>query len=342
MKNKKPICCTMSADGAAVMELFCPIGEWGYTLKDFTSALASAPSDKITLRINSPGGEVVEALAIHDLILASEKTITAEVYGLCASAATLVALACDSVRIAANATWMVHEPSFTVSGTLAECDKMRDTMSTLRDKVYAIYAAATGKPVDELQRDHASDRYYTATEAVEYGWCAELMGETQVEEETPAPEPTETETPEEETPAPEPTEAEVETVEDEDDKLTPPQAKAFRPLARLRAMLGLETTEDLLREAVNTWRRRALVAEARSNGQSALLATARAEAAAERQNVEARISAAVASAMAELGAPADLPQPSESIPARPVADLRAIAATRGTEAAIRTATALLN
>lgn len=338
MKNKKPICCTMSADGAAVMELFCPIGEWGYTLKDFTSALESAPSDKITLRINSPGGEVVEALAIHDLILASDKTITAEVYGLCASAATLVALACESIRIAANATWMVHEPSFNISGTLAECDKMRDTVSTLRDKVYAIYAAATGKTVEDLQRDHASDRYYTAPEAVEYGWCAELMGET--EEETPAPEPTETETPEEETP--EPTEAETETVEDEDDKLTPPQAKAFRPLARLRAMLGLETTEDLLREAVNTWRRRALVAEARANGQSALLATARAEAAAERQNVEARISAAVASAMAELGAPADLPQPSESIPARPVANLRAIAASRGTEAAIRTATALLN
>lgn len=330
----------MNADGAAVMELFCPIGEWGYTLKDFTSALASAPSDKITLRINSPGGEVVEALAIHDLILASDKTITAEVYGLCASAATLVALACDSVRIAANATWMVHEPSFTLSGTLADCDKMRDTMATLRDKVYAIYAAATGKTVEELQRDHASDRYYTAQEAVEYGWCAELMGETQVEEEIPAPEPTETEAPEEE--PTEPTEAEVENAEDEDDELTPPQAKAFRPLARLRAMLGLETTENLLREAVNTWRRRALVAEARSNGQSALLASARAEAAAERRNVEARISAAVASAMAELGAPADLPQPSEAIPARPVANLRAIAATRGTEAAIRTATALLN
>lgn len=305
----------MQADGSAVMELFTEIGSWGYRLQDFTSALSSITASAVTLRINSPGGEVVEALAIHDLIKASEKSFTCEVYGLCASAATLIALACDSIKMAENATWMVHEPSFTIGGTLAECDNMRETMSALRDKVYAIYAAATGKDPEALASDHAADKYYSATEALAYGWISEILNVEAPEVEANDPE-----------------SPDVEANE-------PPRATA---LSKLRAALGLSSAKERLAADLNEWKRRALAAEAAARGAHSIAALARAEAVAATENVEARIAAATASALAELAAdPAKLPAPTEALPARPKTDLRAVASASGVDAAIDAVTALL-
>lgn len=314
-----PITCTMQADGSAVMELFTEIGSWGYRLQDFTSALSSITASAVTLRINSPGGEVVEALAIHDLIKASDKSFTCEVYGLCASAATLIALACDSIKMAENATWMVHEPSFTIGGTLAECDNMRETMSALRDKVYSIYAAATGKDPEALASDHSADKYYSATEALAYGWVSEILNvEAPVEEsETPAPD------------SPESPES-----------ANPPRATA---LSKLRAALGLASAKERLAAEASEWKRRALAAEAAARGAHSIAAIARAEAVAATENVEARIAAATASALAELAAdPAKLPAPTEALPARPKTDLRAVASSAGPDAALSKLTALLD
>ena len=328
MKNKLQI--TMSADGGAVMELFSDIGAFGYQLKDFTAALSGITASDITLRINSPGGEVVEALAIYDLIKASDKNFKCEVFGLCASAATLIALACDDVQMAANATWMVHEPSFTFGGTLAECDNLRETMSALRDKVYAIYSTATGKPVEVLAADHTSDRFYSATEAAEYGWIDGIMAGEENDE--PA-----TETDPEPTAAVENDELNEELFGDDE-----PGARPATALGKVRAALGLSTKEERLTASRDEWRRRALTAEAAARGAHSLAAVARAEKAEVLKNVEARISAATAEALAAVSAPADLPAPCEQMPARPKTDLRAISAKGGVDAALAAVTALLD
>ena len=323
MNTPSPITCTMQADGSAVMDLFTEIGSWGYRLQDFTAALSSISASAVTLRINSPGGEVVEALAIHDLIKASEKSFTCEVYGLCASAATLIALACDSIKMAENATWMVHEPSFTIGGTLAECDNMRETMSALRDKVYAIYSAATGKDAETLASDHSADKYYSATEALAYGWVSEILS-------VEAPE----------TPAPDSPDLEAPDFSPANESPEPPRATA---LSKLRAALGLSSKTERLAADLNEWKRRALSAEAAARGAHSIAAIARAEAVAATENVEARIAAATASALAELAAdPAELPAPTEALPARPKTDLRAVASTAGPDAALSKLTSLLD
>lgn len=324
MATQSPITCTMQADGSAVMEIFSDIGAWGYQLKNFTAALSGIAANEITLRINSPGGEVVEALAIHDLIKASDKRFTCEVYGICASAATLLALACDSIRMTANATWMVHEPSFTIGGTLAECDNLRETMSALRDKVYAIYSAATGKDVATLEADHAVDKYYTATEALEYGWVSEIIDNAAPAEENP--------------------DLFADPVEAQDfspEEGEPVAARSATALSKLRAALGLSSKTERLEASLADWKRRALAAEATARGAQSIAAVARAEAVAAVQNVEARIAAATARALADVAAPSNLPAPSENLPERPKKDLRAIASAGGVDAAIDAVTALL-
>lgn len=342
MNSKKAFTCTMLADGSAVMELFGEIGEFGYTVKDFSAALSSVSAPSITLRINSVGGEVFEALAIYDLIRASDKNFNAEVYGLCASAATLIALACDRVELAENATWMVHEIKCGTYGTVADIDKMRETMETLRDKVYSIYEAKTGKDRAALEETCSFDHYMTAAEALEYGFIDGILAAS------PAGENPETAKALEETVAEDPEagavvvkqSTELDDPENTEEELTVTTSKA-RPLSKLRAALGLATESERLAESAANWRRRALVAEARQRGFERAAARAMADRATAEALVESRISAAVAKALADVAVPAEnLPAPSDTLPARPVPNLRAISAAQGAEAALATATKL--
>lgn len=344
MNSKKPFSCTMLADGSAVMELFTDIGDYGYTVKDFTAALSGVTAPSITFRINSYGGEVIEALAIYDLIRASEKTFTAEVFGMCGSAATLIALACDRVELAENATWMVHEMKCGVYGTVADFDKMRETMETLRDKVYSIYEAKTGKDRATLEETCSFDHYMSAQEALDYGFIDGILAASPAVEDpavSKALEETVAEEPETETVAVNQS-TELDDPENTDEELTVTTAKA-RPLSKLRAALGLSTESERLAESAANWRRRALVAEARQRGFERAAARAMADRAAATAEVEARISSAVAKALADVAVPSDnLPAPSDTLPARPVPNLRAISAARGAEAALAEATKLLS
>ena len=340
MNSKKPFSCTMLADGSAVMELFTDIGECGYTVKDFAAALSAVSAPSITFRINSYGGEVIEALAIYDLIRASEKTFTAEVFGMCGSAATLIALACDRVELAENATWMVHEMKCGVYGTVADFDKMRETMETLRDKVYGIYEAKTGKDRATLEETCSFDHYMSAQEALDFGFIDGILAASPAVENPDVAEALEEPTdPDSDTGTVEQS-TELDDPENTEEELTVTTAKA-RPLSKLRAALGLSTESERLAESAANWRRRALVAEARQRGFERAAARAIADRAAATAEVEARISSAVAKALADVAVPAEeLPAPSETLPARPVPNLRAISAAQGAEAALATATKL--
>ncbi len=311
----------MEANGTATIELLGSIGDWGYTLKDWTTALDSVKSaSDITLRINSPGGDIVEALAIRDLLRASGKSFRCEVFGLCASAATLVALACDTVAMAPSARWMVHEPQFGLSGNLQDFTAMVETFGKLRADIYNIYAAATGKTVEELQELMTTDVWYTAAEAQEFGWCQEIIGTAEAQEETEDTEDTE--------------ETEETDLEPDPDAPEPEKPRATAA-SKLRSMLGLAGKEQKLQEAVAYWRTRTCKAEAIAIGLRAEAAAARAEATAAAQNVQERINTAVAAQLAAMAAEGDsLPAPVAALPARASLNVAEISRTQGADAAI--------
>lgn len=125
----------------------------------------------LVLRINSPGGDVFEALAMYDLLRTCGLSVRAEVFGVAASAATLVAIAADDVRIAPAATWMVHEPYCNFGGTLEDVKAGVQQFERTRARIYDIYSQVTGKPVEILQQEHAHEKWYTPEEAVAYGWA---------------------------------------------------------------------------------------------------------------------------------------------------------------------------
>lgn len=124
----------------------------------------------LNVRIHSAGGDVFEALAIHNALRRLPATITASVDGLCASAATVVALAADEVRMAENALWMIHDPWAMVVGNAEALQNHSDTLDTIAEQIVLIYAQKTGAPPEEVRQWMRAETWYTAVEALAVGF----------------------------------------------------------------------------------------------------------------------------------------------------------------------------
>ena len=355
MPNKTIINATMSADGAAVMEIMDGIGAYGYTLRQWTEAHTLVKdAAAVTLRINSGGGEVVEALAIADAIRTSGQRFTCEVYGMCGSAATLIALACESVHMAPSARWMVHEPTFGVRGTYAEVQAMLSTFEQLRRDIFDLYATCTGKTPEQLMADHATDRYYTAAEAVAYGWVQGVIGMPS-DGDQPQPQNGNDERPETATATAEvPADTPAEAATPSEDGNPQPEAAEDEPeqepvrlsaASRLLALLGMRSALQKQADAAAYWQARARKAEAHAIGVHQLAEVARRDAAAAvasaQEESAARINAEVAARMASMGFSGELPSPVEKLPARTTVALAELRRTAGADAAIDAAAAAL-
>ena len=96
-------------DAPAEIMLYDEIGPWGVSAKAFTSILVSAGAGPVNVRINSPGGDVFDGLAIHNALKAHRGGVTTQVDGLAASAASYIAMAGDKVGMAESSMMMIHD-----------------------------------------------------------------------------------------------------------------------------------------------------------------------------------------------------------------------------------------
>lgn len=145
--------------------------------KWFSEELAKVgDANPLTVRINSPGGSVVEAQAIYNAIGRRSGETLVKIDGLAASAASYVMLAGDRIEIADNAMVMIHPVWTFAMGNAAD---LRDTASVL-DKfdeiVLAGYVARSSgkKSRDELRQAMADETWFTASEALEWGLVDEI------------------------------------------------------------------------------------------------------------------------------------------------------------------------
>lgn len=324
---------TMSAAGEAVLYLEGDIGAWGWTPQmwgEKVAELRAAGCNALLVRINSPGGSVTDALGIVDCITAlrEEMPVRALVCGLCASAATIIACACDSVSITPNSTWMVHEPSCTLSGSTAELRAQMQAFEAARAKVYAIYAAATGKTAEQVAADHVTERYYTAAEAVAYGFCR-MEGDAPADEkeETPGEETPAEETSTDEGEADEATEVEPETEDEEKDE----DVTMFR---RFCAWMRGRRDERAAAVADGGLRRELESVRAELAGARAALDAALAMREATDAEFQVKVNKAVAAKMSAMVPEADALPPADDT-VRPVAavDMAAVVKAKGWDGA---------
>jgi ATP-dependent protease ClpP protease subunit len=159
------------ADGAEV-SIYDEIGAYGVTAKGFLDALGAQPAEApLTVRLNSPGGSVFDAVAIHNALRRHAGPVSVWIDGIAASAASYVAMAGDELVMPENAFLMIHDPSGLVSGTAVEMRAMAEALDRIKGSLAAGYAAKSGRTEDEIAALMTRETWLDAAEAVALGFA---------------------------------------------------------------------------------------------------------------------------------------------------------------------------
>ena len=163
-----------TGDGTvATIRMYGPIdsfgGFWGISTKDMGIVLDALPDSvtQIVLRINSPGGEVFEAMSILNMLRAHKASVTAVVDGLAASAASFVAAGCGETVMSPGSQMMIHSPMSFSYGNAGEFRKTADVLDSVEASMVEIYTEKAGaKDWAALLSD---ETWMTAAASVELG-----------------------------------------------------------------------------------------------------------------------------------------------------------------------------
>ena len=167
---------TVLRDGELVLYGFVGDNFWGegFTASEVLDALAEVGRETdITVRINSGGGYATDGIAIFNALSAHKGKVTVEVDAIAASAASIIAMAGETIRMRAGSLMMIHDPSGWTSGTADAHERTRKALDKLAEQMAGIYADQAGKPAAEARADMKSELWLTADEAVEAGYADE-------------------------------------------------------------------------------------------------------------------------------------------------------------------------
>lgn len=168
---------------ATEIYLYAPIvsdadtADWcgGVCPDEFVPAIKAMVAPEIHLRMNCPGGDVFAAQAIAQAIREHPSRVICHIDGVAASAATVVACACDSVVMAAGATYMIHKTWTMAVGNSDDMIEMAAMLDKQDGILAAQYADKTGKAAADLLAMMTEETWLTATEAVDIGFANEIF-----------------------------------------------------------------------------------------------------------------------------------------------------------------------
>jgi len=139
------------SDDEAEILLYDYIG-WPYNeAGDFVRALSELRQGKIVIRINSPGGDVFDAHAIHNAIKAHPSKPTTRIESLAASAASYISIAGSERQAYKNTMAMIHEPMTGMWGNQYELREVADILEQISGSMIEMYADNTNVGKRELK-----------------------------------------------------------------------------------------------------------------------------------------------------------------------------------------------
>jgi ATP-dependent protease ClpP protease subunit len=164
-----------TADEAEVL-IYDEIGYFGITAQDFVKELDGLKAKTINLRINSPGGDVFDGVAIYNALKRHPAVVNAVIDGLAASSASFISQAGDTVLMATGSTMMIHEPHGMTMGDAEDHSKMAETLDKMGDTIASFYAMRAGGDEPLWRSRMKVESWYRAQEAVDIGLADGLIG----------------------------------------------------------------------------------------------------------------------------------------------------------------------
>lgn len=156
------------ADHADVL-IYDYIGWGGVTAADFAKELQAVQAKTITVRLNTPGGDVFDGLAIHNSLRAHGATIKVKVDGLAASIGSIIAMAGSTITMGESAFLMIHNPWALIIGNAKDMRDMADTLDKIGSSLAGVYATRPNITKEQAQGWMNAETWFTADEAVAAG-----------------------------------------------------------------------------------------------------------------------------------------------------------------------------
>lgn len=138
---------------------------------------AEDPTKDIHLYINSPGGSISAGMAIFDTMQLSECDIATYAMGMAASMGEfLLAAGTKGKRHALpHARILMHQPLGGVTGSASDIAIQAEQFQVIKKEMFRLNAEFTGKSIEQIEQDSDRDRWFTAPEALEYGFVDKII-----------------------------------------------------------------------------------------------------------------------------------------------------------------------
>lgn len=135
-----------------------------------TDAIDNADGEDLEIVINSGGGDLFSGSEIFSQLKSYSGNVTAKIYGVAASSASIIAMGANDVRISPAATFMVHNPTMATYGDHNDMGHSQDMLQSLNKTVAGAYEDKTGMDKNELLALMEKESWFDASEAVEKGF----------------------------------------------------------------------------------------------------------------------------------------------------------------------------
>ena len=168
-----------------ILELSGTIAEDSWFDDDVTPQIfkdeLNAGSGDITVWINSPGGDCVAAAQIYNMLSNYKGRVTVKIDGIAASAASVIAMAGDTVLVSPVSMLMIHNPATMAWGDHAEMQKAMDMLSEVKESIINAYVLKTGLSRPKLSHLMDAETWMDANKAVELGFADDIMARAKAE-----------------------------------------------------------------------------------------------------------------------------------------------------------------
>ena len=191
MNYKSKLISIRTEANEAIIDIDGSIGEGWFeegntieTVRRDIEAVSALKADTITVNVSSLGGDYYHGVGIHNVLKQSSARIEVNIMGYTASAGTLIAMAGDTIRMADNVGFLVHQAWTFTMGNSTELRALADDLDAIDFNQAKMYANMTGKDESEvlelMSANDGNGKWLTADEAKDFGFIDEVYTATRV------------------------------------------------------------------------------------------------------------------------------------------------------------------
>lgn len=174
------------SDKAATIFVYGDIGGWwGVDADQLVREVHALEVDELEVHINSYGGQMFDGFAIYAAIKNHPATVTTWVDGVAASAASVIAMAGDTIKVEAPGRIMIHDAATYASGNPRDLREVADLLDDFSASVAQIYADRAGGTAESFREAMIAETWYSSAAALEAGLADEIVGAVQTKRTAP-------------------------------------------------------------------------------------------------------------------------------------------------------------